>query len=331
MFADHDDLTLVSNDLTFAQRLNIHVTFVIDSRKQWLGSTRMRSEQLGLMLKSMLGDGFTYSVDELPSGRTRKLLWVLSQPKRAVIFFTKGSLPCVNQRLLDFLRMRGHCTCIDYVDSDLRRCVRLRPTVHVAASLKAEAVLKGLIANSNTGGRIALIHHSADARLLNFEALESSQVRAVYLGLPSNAFWTDRIDRMVTMLDASSTQMMDKSIQRLHEFNLHYCVRPTSVETQSFVAKPFTKGFTASYCRAPVILGRGEYDGVRLLGEDYPYLTSMENDEAEVLECLERASSNFGNDEWQYALERVVRLRSVCSPAAIANQFAHMLREISCG
>lgn len=78
-----------------------------------------------------------------------------------------------------------------------------------------------------------------------------------------------------------------------------------------------------------MLVHKDDGDALHFLGEDYPYLIREDISEDVVLRYMRKARDTFGREEWAYGLERILSLRSVFSPDAIARQFWDMIERCS--
>lgn len=278
------------------------------------------------ILAQSFGERYRCRQTALPHGRLGKALWARRVPRGAVVFFTKWAALRAGQGLLDALRARGALTCLDYVDADHRRCLDIRPDVHVAMSFAGADTIRGLLATASRPDHVALIHPAIDDRLLDVRPAPDRPFSAAYFGLLDNMFRTEEIGRHVAAFGIANVAEMGAHLPEFARHSFHYCVRNRDMATDAVIAKPFTKGFVAAYCGSPVLFDAGETDALKILGADYPFIV-RERSEAAVLQTLGAARAAYAGPVWTDALERMKGITALCAHEAIAHQFHAMVSD----
>lgn len=144
-----------------------------------------------------------------------------------------------------------------------------------------------------------------------------------YFGAPKNLLLFDAIRDTLGIVYTDTRDVPNHDwYKRLNDANFHYAVRPQMGER---VFKPFMKGIIAATCGVNMLVHKDDGDALHFLGEDYPYLIHEDISEDVVLRYMRKARDTFGKEEWTYGLERILSLRSVFSPDAIARQFWDMI------
>jgi hypothetical protein len=213
--------------------------------------------------------------------------------------------------------------CLDYVDHDLARIASDQADVHVCASYAQEALIHAMQADGRFAlGPVQVVLHNADAALYGLQPVDRTAFSAVYCGNAINTRIPEALAGEVAFLDGSKPHRMRRSLARLPEFALHYCLRDHGDE-RATVIKPFTKGATAAVCGANVLTSRDVPDAERLLGGDYPFFTDGAGDAA-ILAGFQRAKDAFGGPEWRRGLEAMADLRETVSGPALAAQVRQM-------
>ena len=309
------------------------IVFVFRRSQFKHGSTIMRAHQLCRQVAPHLPAGWRASLSGLPTPKLPllQLLWARRMKAGAALFFTKHAAKKLLPETLALLNRRRCVVCIDYVDGDLRNMRAEGVDIHLSCSLAGKREMERLQAESRASGRpiagrVGLLFHNVDSRLLEVGPLPGDRLRCAYFGSTRRAFLPEAVARRVTVLDAGDTKAARQSISRLADYNFHYCVSPAMSHAPRIVRRPFTKGFTAAAVGANVIVNCAVDDAVDLLGADYPYLVQDLSEES-VLERLEFAAESFGGAEWRLAAGRMAELRRLVAPEALARQLVQVFSE----
>ncbi|HET7204882.1 MAG TPA: hypothetical protein VFI92_16095 [Steroidobacteraceae bacterium] len=309
------------------------IVFVFRRSQFRHGSTTMRAHQLCRQVAPHLPAGWRASLSGLPTPGfpLLQLLWAKRMKAGTALFVTKHAAKKLLPETLALLHRRRCVICLDYVDGDLRNMRAEGVDVHLSCSLAGKREMERLQAESRSSGRpitgrVGLLFHNVDSRLLGTGPLPGDRLRSVYFGSMRRAFLPEAVARRIEVLDAGNTQAARRSIARLADYNFHYCVSPAVSFAPRIVRRPFTKGFTAAAVGANVIVNRAVDDAVELLGADYPYLVQDLSEEA-VLERLAFATESFGGPEWRLAAERMAELRRLVEPVALARQLVQIFSD----
>ena len=289
----------------------------------------MRAHQLCNMARSILGDRYDFSLTGMPGPDIPGLqrAWVAAQPRGAIYFVTKAATRGLAVDNARRLQARAGGVCFDHVDSDPNKIARTGADIHLCASYaQFDALTRLAAADPTLTGTPMLLLHTCDERLFGFAPVDLPELRVVYFGNPVNAHTPEHVGARLDVVDASSVDRMARTIDRLHDYNLHYCVRPPQSQGAN-LQKPFTKGFTAAAVGANVIVNRQTDDAIAFLGDDYPYLTDG-LDTGEILATLDKATRDFGGADWQRARAVMDSVAARVSPLAICGQIEAIINEL---
>ena len=140
-----------------------------------------------------------------------------------------------------------------------------------------------------------------------------------YFGEITNARFPDALAKRVKFHSVDTkTSASTEWMSGLQDHPSHYAVR--APVTESFF-KPFTKGFIAAHCMAPVLVDKDDGEARHFLPEAYPYFTGKETPD-DILASIDRMARDFdaNSPEWIFALESMRRVREHCDPKLIVRQ-----------
>ena len=315
-------------------RRKVEIRFVYAKKKLKWGSTIMRAHQMCRIANMHLGDKYDFGLACLPKGNIPgfQRLWVKMQKLGTVYIFTKHTLSGLNKNSLIELHKKSGGICFDYVDSNLSKLATAGVDIHIASSFSAKNAIQQLLQKKSEGslpisGEVMLLLHNVDQRLYGLNFTPENSLKSVYFGTEKYAILTERIREMLDVIDASSTDLMEKNYKFLEKYNFHYCVRNSTEIGSARIYKPFTKGFTAAVCRSNLIVNSGVDDAIEFLTEEYPYMVNSIN-EMEIIEVMQKASSTFGKREWNDARRIMGKVAERVSSKAIAEQLAAVLTRL---
>jgi hypothetical protein len=185
----------------------------------------------------------------------------------------------------------------------------------------AASILQREYYQSSLSNPVAYVGHHVDHRI---PAIDPSLHRDTtfsigYFGEPAHACFIKELSKHIRFhhidtLCADETGWMD----RLHDHQAHYAVR--SPVTERFF-KPFTKGFIAAHCLAPVLVDQRDGEARRFLPDSYPYFTRAETPE-DICATIARMAADFeaNSPDWNFAIESMRRVREQCDPGLIVRQ-----------
>ena len=148
-----------------------------------------------------------------------------------------------------------------------------------------------------------------------------------YFGSIENILLFDSVKSILNIVYTDSKCLLDNNWHtHLHKSNFHYAVRPPK---DKGMYKPFLKGFTAAACNSNILVHADDGDALYYLGEDYPYLIKEELCEEVVLRYMRQAKAEFGTEKWRYGLEKMGKLRELCSEQTMVRQFWDMIQHVT--
>lgn len=289
------------------------------------GSSVMRSTQLADLLAPRLAPEITFSVRPFNALLMRPLAMKMLAsriPRGAICIFVKSAAKGLTAAHLAPLRRRGIVVVHDVVDMPLRR---VRPELFdalIAASVTGRAALRDLCAAHGLPDMpVELLHHHYDPRLAGCDRVHRDVFTCGYIGRPQNAYIPEALRGEIRMIGVDVERDFAAALPQIGGFALHYGIRPADQTSDDLDRgyKPFTKGFTAAACDAPILVNRDTDDVVALLGEDYPFLVQSASD-CDILAAYRRVRECYGGPIWADAVDKMRRLRAIVEPDALADQ-----------
>jgi len=236
------------------------------------------------------------------------------------VILTKSALCRIDRRDMARLRGRGHRLIADPVDLPPRDGVLAAAHILLASSLTQELAYRAWF----TGLPVHYLAHHVDLRLPAVTP-PADRARLAYFGKLENCLHADRIQPLVSLIPAefpADTGWM----RHLASHNAHYALRAAN-PVDGF--KPFTKGFVAAHCGAPVIVRADDEEARLHLGPDYPfYIQTLAPDS--VLGKLAEIAAGFGTPDWQAALATMQHIRAGIALPAIQQRLGAILDAIFC-
>ncbi|MDG1530609.1 MAG: hypothetical protein P8Q99_04585 [Paracoccaceae bacterium] len=289
--------------------------------------------QLCELAKAHLGDQYNFSSLAIPKRPNWRIkFWIARQKPGAIYIFSKFAARVWRKDHIAELRRKAAGICVDYVDLPLDEIVHKGVDFHLSTSYAGQKAIDTIIAQSLSKGspiqgESRLLLHNVDRAFDNFQARPQPNLATAYLGMKESTFTTLEIEKQVTFLDGSQKSSFDENVQRLQNFNFHYCIRDDQTDELVRSYKPFTKGFIAARCGANLLINRNVDDAEEFLGEDYPYFVES-NDPAEILEGLEKARRTFEKKEWNDAQKIGKEIANRVSHNVITTQLGSVLAEL---
>jgi hypothetical protein len=160
------------------------------------------------------------------------------------------------------------------------------------------------------------VGHHVDLRIGDINA-PNDKLRVAYFGEPYNARFADSISSIIDFHHTNTADALQIAwIDQLRNYNCHYAMR----RGQSFDGfKPFTKGFIAAHCAAPVIAAVDDQEAKCFLTPEYPYLVQGSSLEG-VLDILRMMRGDFGGPRWRLAVEIMSSVKAASSRDVVAMQ-----------
>ncbi|MCT4558428.1 MAG: hypothetical protein N4A61_10260 [Pelagimonas sp.] len=305
------------------------ILFVFKGRLRGSGSRYMRCDQLADFVNTHQGTHYHASAMVLPKPDDQPKRWkrLLKEAEGAVVIALKGSLSMLSDEAREELRSKALCLAIDHVDSFGGGAVFQTADLHLAASHEALGFMTrkcDRIARRDgfDAPRIALLDHHADMRVLPQPQPEGTAFQLAYLGDLANTYIPDVVKPYMLEFSGSAQDSFEAALLEIDQAHMHYCMRSESDLRQP---KPFTKGFIAARADRNVIVSPSVPDALRFLGEDYPFLTRDDSDEA-IFEAVEQAAGLVGSREWNDGLARMRAMREAVMPDKITQQLADILQ-----
>ena len=284
------------------------IHFVIAPTKPDSGSTRMRSYQLSDIIRQ--------------SGVLRGADIYVSQAgmfRDSVLVLNKNAMETVCAEQLNQLRKFGNVLIADPLDGSFEpEFLSLFDAVLVASYTQLSRYTQWLHIP------VAYVGHHVDTRIGEVHTPQASLCMG-YFGELVHAKFIDELAGHVRFVATDTRKSQDTSwMAQLAKANAHYCIRPKGPET---IFKPFTKGFIASRCGAPVLLDAADSEARYFLPQDYPYFTSAHS-ATEVKEAILRMADDFGSSVWRAAVDMMRQMSQQCSKANIARQFHQVITTV---
>lgn len=306
------------------------IFLVPDTANPW-GSTILRGHQLCEISQLYLADKFDCKVMRLPLSSKRQLkkcfksinqiAWVVRCPRNAIYFVTKQCIERLSPISAEILRSRARAVLFDYVDADMATVSTLGADIHLCASTSQYEYMKHNHKSLNSSS-VALLPHGYDYRLQKC-AQEAGPVRAAYWGASRNTYIPQSISSDITLIDGTVAPTSE-TLNELSRYNLHYCVRKRSCNTEKTIFKPLTKVANAAACGANVLINRDAHDAINFLGSDYPYFVDPDDD-ANIITVFRSALNGAGGSDWLYARNTMNSVADKLSPEKAALQLANIL------
>lgn len=272
------------------------------------GSSYLRSDQLMQVSRPVLeAAGFHCS-----------LINELIPVRDALIILNKNSLTAMSPETIAAAQSAGNRLLGDPLDGliayeTLAACDGL-----IAASLCQNDALR----QAFPGKPVHYVAHHVDTRLPAM-APPRDRLRMGYFGEMLNAAHAQATELDVTFVPVNTAQAnIVDWMGQLAFFNAHYALR---ADRPIDGPKPFTKGFVAAWCNAPVLIDGNDLEARRHLPHDYPFVTDR-TDLAAVRDALRRMRDGFAGPEWRRAMAAMEELKAHADPNRIARQVLQAVR-----
>ena len=266
------------------------------------GSSYLRSYELCAMARAdprfrSLRLEVTTSMEDLSNG---------------IVILNKNALDVLRDDDLDRLKNRGNILMADPLDAVLSDGFLARFDCLIAAGVEQLAYYRRHVAT-----RAAYVAHHVDTRIPPIVP-KTDRFSMGYFGEISHARYTRELHESVSFIKvdtktASEIRWMDA----LAGHNAHYLIR-LKVEPEGF--KPFTKGFIAAHCAAPVLVAHDDLEARHFLPPSYPYRADAERVD-DVTSMIGRMRDDFMTAQWRLAQESMRGILEACSKATVSTQF----------
>ncbi len=227
----------------------------------------------------------------------------------SVVILNKSALDVLRDDEFDRLKDRGNILIADPLDGIHPDGFLARFDCLVAAALEQLTYYQAHVAT-----RTAYVAHHIDTRIPPTTPTTDCFSMG-YFGETTNARYPHELRDCVSFVHvdtraAEEIRWMDELAGR----NAHYLIRSIQ-EPGSF--KPFTKGFIAAHCAAPVLVARDDREARHFLPSSYPY--TVDADEvADVRRGISSMRDGFMSREWRFAQESMCALLEACSRATVS-------------
>ncbi|MGI9395652.1 MAG: hypothetical protein ACR2OY_13460 [Boseongicola sp.] len=295
------------------------------------GAKIMRVDQLSAMARSHLGRRWEFETLALPRPGQRKRQRALTEVVRgAVVIFLKRAFDVIDLDIQWEWRDAVRALAVDYVDAETSPWPKIPIDVHVAAS---GALQRHLLARldehpelaRSAETRLMRLDHHADPSLDGFwPDRPHDSLRLFYFGRPKNRTLPKSLEGRVVHPDYTGLGIDDQHRSVLAAANMHYAVREMSPPDERRAFKPFTKGFTAAYCGAHILVNRQADDAEAYLGPDYPFLIDDCSEDA-IAAGMDTAQSMVGTPKWKDSLSVMEDIRASVEPLIIMTQLEAIL------
>lgn len=244
----------------------------------------------------------------------------LSALRGQTVILTKSALCQIRPNDMARLRGCGHRLIADPVDLPPDDDVLAAAHILLASSLTQKFAFRARF----PGLSVHYISHHVDLRLPAIMP-PTDRARLAYFGKLENCLHADRIQPLVTLIAAefpADTGWM----QHLGTYNAHYALR-AATPVDGF--KPFTKGFVAARCGAPIIVRADDEEARLHLGPAYPFYVQNISHDA-VTARLAQIADSFNTPDWHAALATMRDLATRTALPAIQQQLGAILDAIFC-
>lgn len=251
-------------------------------------------------------------------------------PKDAVFIVPKRLAYSWPDEAIGALRKatRARAILLDYVDANLDNVFPDGVDVHLSTSFAGKVGLDERLASIEGTGLTRVLLHNVDERVKRVpEKIDAVSLHMLYLGIPKTTYIPDAIRSKLDIRPASTPDEFAVALGLLESANAHYCVRPDPGKSPTRKFKPFTKGFTAAWCGATMLVNRQTDDAAHFLGEDYPYMVDAPT-EADICEMHARMCDDVGGPDWCEALGRGRAMADQVSPKKLAKDLHDIIEEV---
>ncbi len=233
-----------------------------------------------------------------------RALSIMSLPRDAVFIIPKRVLMTWPQSAILALRQRARAIFADYVDGNLDIVPREGVDVHLSTSFIGESGLRTWMDKIGASGETRVLLHNVDERLERRAPKQSPDaLDLLFVGSPQTTVVPETVAPHIRCLPGTTPDEFEKARSALQSSNAHYCIRADHGTRADRKFKPFTKGFTAAWCGANILVNRQADDAVHFLGEDYPFMAQSQSPE-DILATINRMRDGLGGPDWKDALAR---------------------------
>lgn len=282
-----------------------NVIFVYGKGKEEVASVVMRSFQLCEMMKDRYSDlyGFECTSD-------------VTEAKNSILVFSKHSISTLNPQICDSLKRRSNKIVLDYICMPPSDELRNHVHMYCASSRAQEEFYR-----ANDLPTQFVCHH-ADPRVL--KRFRGGNVEPVvkYIGNMQNTIIPKSLGIKASLTNTDSQSDLSWMNELQTPF-IYYMIRKW-MEFDGF--KPLTKAVLAAHINSVVIGQTNTADNDYYLG-DYPYMTSENPNESEIIEVVNRAIESVKSRDSDFAKAQSVmkHIKESSMPEVITRQFHQMI------
>ncbi|WP_341863000.1 hypothetical protein [Gymnodinialimonas sp. 57CJ19] len=290
----------------------------------------MRARQLARIMSAHSSDALqVISRSVITHNRALRALSISALPNDVVFMVPKQVLWYWTEADFEKLHAKARAVIVDYVDSNIDAMHACGIDVHLSTSFVGEQALTKWIAQTNASGVARTLLHNVDERLQRLPPKNNAaSLEILYVGSPRSTHLPDAARTKMRVLEGGTPKEFAAARMALTQANAHFCVRPDPSHLLSRKYKPFTKGFTAAWCGASMLVNRSVDDAELLLGSDYPFMIDTPSDK-DIIEGIQHMEDAVGGPEWLEALDRGRTLADRVSPQNLAVELENIVREVA--
>jgi hypothetical protein len=242
-------------------------------------------------------------------------LAALTRTRGERIVLTKSALYAITAETLGQLRAQGHVLIADFVDLPVDHDIAAGMDFLLASSRSQAEFFRQQLP------QIPVFHitHHVDLRLPKIIPA-AGPARFGYFGKPQNCMYESELGGLVSVV-AVENPAQTGWMQRLAALNAHYALR---TRLGAGVFKPFTKGFIAAHCSAPVIVAAADTEARHYLGADYPF-SIADLSLGAVRAHLEEFAVAYGTAPWRAAIAMMREVAERSGQAQIKHELMAFL------
>ena len=334
--------------------------FIQNNQKTIVGNVLMRVYQVVENLKLYYPElnVYCYSIFEFMDNDTYKN----HSKDDCILILNKGCFQSLNQ-IIDLYKL-GYQMVSDYIDNDpklMNYCI-----AHISSSVPQHGYL-----STNCTQPVYHVIHGFDNHFdrSTYELEQPDELKMTYCGAADNLHLTLHYDLHtdVTWIDSCTwwkreyytdnwqeelpKEEMIKMIKRqggqwvshiskylqpqthdwkdqLKYYNCHIGLRKYDEYAPH---KPFTKGFTASALRSPIVVDSFNIDARYYLPSDYPLFSPIDgavDTTDKINDVLNYVKDVYNTPEWDYAVQCMDDLYHKCNPKKIAKRWKTVFQKI---
>ncbi len=293
------------------------------------GSHLMRVRQLSSLMEKHGPDDVDVIVRPVAThNRVLRTLTIAALPKDVVFIVPKQVMWYWPAASFQALRKKGRAVLADYVDSNIDVMPPEFVDVHLSTSFVGTDGLARWIEATGSRGEARTLLHNVDARLRRQPPKQPDAApNLIYVGSARSTHLPDDIRPQVDVIEGGTPAEFDAAQTALANAAAHYCIRPDPADAPNRKFKPFTKGFTAAWCGAAMVVNRSVDDAEAFLGEDYPFMCDTP-DVPDIQNAIARLKDSWNGPDWAEAQDRGQAMAERVRPEQIARDLETIVREV---